>query len=152
SPGGWAVNQKDNSAWEEAQRRCRLSDAEVRMAKELGFRPKSLIKNIPSPSQKWKMPVSEWVRSLHEKKIGARGQSGGRPGPPPMQNKVIEFRNPENPWPDRPKIPDLVLEDPFGFEEGEEDGAEWSEDPFQDRFEPPSEEDISEENTLMLRR
>jgi hypothetical protein len=75
------VNQKDNSLWEEAQRRCRLSDAEVRMAKELGFRPKSLFKNIPSPSQKWKLPVSEWVRSLYEKKFAAHGQAGGRPAP-----------------------------------------------------------------------
>jgi hypothetical protein len=35
------------------------------MAKELGFQPKSLIKNIPSPSQQWKQPVSERVRSLY---------------------------------------------------------------------------------------
>src|ERR1700694_5468018 len=76
-PGGWVVNQKDKSAWEEAQRRCRLSDAEVRMARELGRRPKSLIKNIPARSQQWKMPVSEWVRSLYEKKIGSRRQAGG---------------------------------------------------------------------------
>lgn len=146
------MNQKDNGLWEEAQRRCKLTDAEVRMAKELGFRPKSLLKNIPSASQKWKMPVSEWVRWLHEKKMGARRQAGGRPGPQPIQNKVIEFRNPEYPWPDRPEIPELVLEDPFGFEGSEEEGGEWSEDPFEDSFEPPSKGDISEEHTLMLRR
>jgi hypothetical protein len=42
--------------WLEAQRRCRLSTEEVRMAKELGFEPHSLIKNIPAKSQPWKAP------------------------------------------------------------------------------------------------
>jgi hypothetical protein len=54
-----------------------------------------------------------------------------------MPNQVIEFRNPDYPWPDRLKIPELVLEDPIEFEGGDE---------------PPSEGDISEENTLMLRQ
>src|SRR5947199_10754506 len=58
-----------------------------------------------------------------------------------MQSKVIAFRNPANPWPDRSNIPELVLEDPSGF-----DGRE------EDTFEPPSDGDTSEENTLMLRR
>jgi hypothetical protein len=135
------VNQKDDSAWEEAQRRCRLSAEDVRMAKELGFRPKSLIKNIPSPSQKWKASVRDWVRDLYEKKIGSRGQAGGAPATPAMRNQVIEFRNPEHPWPDKPKIPELVLEDPFDSDDDEDN-----------RFEPPSEEDIQEENTRALRR
>jgi hypothetical protein len=65
---------------------------------------------------------------------------------------VIEFRNPEYPWPDRPEIPELVLDYPFEFEGSEEGGAAWSEDPFQDRFERPSEGDINEENIVMLRR
>jgi hypothetical protein len=33
--------------WAEAQRRCRLSDEALRMARELGLNPSSLIKNIP---------------------------------------------------------------------------------------------------------
>jgi hypothetical protein len=139
--GGEMPNYKDDSAWEEAQRLCRLSEAEVRMAKELGFLPKSLIKNIPSPSQKWKLPVGEWVRSLYEEKIGAPEQAGGAPGTKAMRNQVIEFRNPEHPWPDRPRIPELALDDLFESEDSED----------VDLFEPPSEGDIDEENTLMLR-
>ena len=54
--------------WAEAQRRCRLSDEAVRMAKELGIGPRSLIKNIPAPTQPWKAPVAEWVRDLYEKR------------------------------------------------------------------------------------
>lgn len=34
--------------WTEAQRRCRLSDEGIRMAKEFGLNPLSLIKNISS--------------------------------------------------------------------------------------------------------
>lgn len=57
-----------NQAWAEAARRCRLSPSEVRMAKELGFKPRSLLKNIPSQAQPWKAPVAEWVRELYEKR------------------------------------------------------------------------------------
>ena len=56
-------------AWAEAARRCRLSPADVRMAKELGFKPQSLLKNIPSPTQPWKAPVAEWIRDLYEKRL-----------------------------------------------------------------------------------
>jgi putative CocE/NonD family hydrolase len=52
--------------WAEAQRRCRLSDEAVRMAKELGIGPRSLIKNIPARTQQWKSPVEDWVRDLYE--------------------------------------------------------------------------------------
>jgi len=34
--------------WAEAKNRCRLNQADIQMAKELGMKPKSLIKNIPS--------------------------------------------------------------------------------------------------------
>lgn len=42
------------------------------MARELGLSPHSLTKNIPSPSERWKAPVEDWVRGLHLKKFGAR--------------------------------------------------------------------------------
>src|SRR5438552_10131823 len=57
-----------DQAWAEAARRCRLSPAEVRMAKELGFKPRSLLKNIPSKAEPWKAPVAEWVRDLYAKR------------------------------------------------------------------------------------
>ncbi|MCH1942756.1 hypothetical protein [Holdemania massiliensis] len=40
------------------------------MAKQLGMTPKSLIKNIPTPAQMWKLPVKEWIRSLYFEKFG----------------------------------------------------------------------------------
>jgi hypothetical protein len=62
--------------WTEAQRRCRLSDEAVQMAKELGLNPRSLIKNIPSPSEQWKAPVEDWVRAMSAKRGAARSRSG----------------------------------------------------------------------------
>ena len=56
-----AATERD---WAEAARRCRLTPADVRMAKELGFKPRSLLRSIPSPQQPWKAPVAEWVREL----------------------------------------------------------------------------------------
>jgi hypothetical protein len=53
------MNGQKSDTWREAIQRCGLNDEEVRTALELGFEPKSLIKNIPSQSQPWKMPVNE---------------------------------------------------------------------------------------------
>src|ERR1035438_4988823 len=135
----------NDDARAEAQRRCRLSDEEVRMAKELGFKPKSLIKNIPAPSQKWKAPVREWVRALYEKKIGSRALAGGAPAPPAARKQVIEFRNPDYPWPDKPDIPERVMVDPFDEDEDDDDI-------FGNKWEPPSDADIDDQNILLLRR
>jgi len=40
------------------------------MARELGLNPRSLIKNIPSPTQQWKLPVKQWIHELYEKRTG----------------------------------------------------------------------------------
>jgi hypothetical protein len=101
--------------------------------------------------------VSDWVRSLYEEKIGSRKQTSGAPATPAVRNQVIEFRNPEHPWPDKPEIPELVLEDPFESEGDEDEDVDtaWDKYAFQDSFGPPeepSEEDIDQQNTRMLRR
>ena len=61
---------KNKATWAEAKKRCRLNQADIQMAKELGMTPKSLLKNIPAPTQQWKAPVKVWVRDLYEKKFG----------------------------------------------------------------------------------
>lgn len=45
--------------WDEAKRKCKLGEEEIRMAKEMCLNPKSLIKNIPNKSEQWKAPVKE---------------------------------------------------------------------------------------------
>ena len=47
--------------WDEAKRKCRLGEEEIRMAKEMGLNPKSLIKNIPNKNEQWKAPVKDWI-------------------------------------------------------------------------------------------
>lgn len=49
------------------------------MAKELGFSPKTLMKNQPSPSQHWKLPVKLWIRELHAQRFGSRPRKVSRP-------------------------------------------------------------------------
>jgi hypothetical protein len=56
--------------------------------------------------------------------------------------ELTEFRNPDHPWPDRPEVPERVIEeyDPFAEEDDDDDDDE------------VTDEDVDEENTLMLRR
>ena len=54
--------------WAEAKRKCRLNIETVRMAKELGLNPRSLIKNIPNRSQPWKAPVHVWIQEMYRKR------------------------------------------------------------------------------------
>ncbi len=70
--------KKREEEWGEAKRRCRLNAETLRMAKELGLNPRSLIRNIPSNSQPWKAPVADWIRELYRKREEkvARRQAG----------------------------------------------------------------------------
>jgi hypothetical protein len=62
-----ANKDKWDKDWAEAKRRCRLNMGDIRKAKELGLNPRSLIKNIPSPTQRWKSPVKVWISELYER-------------------------------------------------------------------------------------
>jgi len=61
-------NAKREEQWAEAKRRCRLSAERLRRAKEMGLNPLNLIKNIPAPTQQWKLPVGEWIDEMYEKR------------------------------------------------------------------------------------
>ena len=56
--------------WPEAKKRCRLNQLDIEMAKRLGFGPEALIRAIPDPKQKWKLPVKYWIHELHFKRFG----------------------------------------------------------------------------------
>lgn len=60
-------NKRDR-LWIEAKRRCRLNDNDIRIAKELGLNPRSLIKNIPSRTEPWKLPVKAWIHEIYEER------------------------------------------------------------------------------------
>ncbi|MFN7920611.1 MAG: hypothetical protein U0Q16_10975 [Bryobacteraceae bacterium] len=63
---------KVNVDWVEAKKRCRLNEDDIRMARELGMTPRSAIKNIPNPKDRWKLPVKEWIHELYAKKFPAK--------------------------------------------------------------------------------
>jgi len=54
--------------WQEAKKKCRLNNEDIKIAKELGLNPKSLIKNIPNKSEQWKAPVKIWIRGIQEER------------------------------------------------------------------------------------
>lgn len=81
------MNLARQREWAEAQRRCPLSAEALAMAKELGIAPHSLIKNIPRASERWKAPVEAWVRTLHQKRFGAR-RVPPVPAPAPLIDKA----------------------------------------------------------------
>jgi hypothetical protein len=59
------------------------------MAKRLGFGPDALIHAIPSPKQKWKLPVKDWVHELHCKRFGnvlGEKQADFPPAEPPGES------------------------------------------------------------------
>ncbi|WP_367361793.1 hypothetical protein [Mesotoga sp.] len=61
------ANKKREEEWKEVKKRCRVGDETIRMAKELGISPKTMIKNIPNKAEKWKAPVDVWIRDMYEK-------------------------------------------------------------------------------------
>ncbi|MBJ2356238.1 hypothetical protein [Sphaerochaeta sp. S2] len=54
--------------WKKAKKLCRLNEDDIRIAKQMGLNPKSLIKNIPSKDQQWKLPVKDWLWDMWEER------------------------------------------------------------------------------------
>lgn len=63
-----ASNNKKDIEWAEAKKKCRLNEETVKMARDMGLNPRSLIKNIPSQSEQWKAPVSIWIQEMYQKR------------------------------------------------------------------------------------
>src|SRR5690554_5060259 len=62
------ANPKRDAEWKEAKKLCRMNEETVKMAKEMGLNPRSLIKNIPNKTQLWKAPVHVWIRDIYEER------------------------------------------------------------------------------------
>lgn len=71
------MDRPQGDLWAEAKQKCRLNEETVRMAKELGLAPRSLLKNIPSPSERWKAPVHVWIRGIYAKRQAKAGSGRG---------------------------------------------------------------------------
>jgi hypothetical protein len=57
-------------AWADAQRRHRLSAAQVQMARELGLNPKKLGKIDNHRQEPWKVPLPQFIEDLYARRFG----------------------------------------------------------------------------------
>jgi hypothetical protein len=67
-------------AWTNAKKICRLSSRQVEMARALGMNPRKLPGLRPSPQQRWKLPVGEFIEQRYRKRFGAFPHGDGPRG------------------------------------------------------------------------
>ena len=82
------------------------------MAKRLGFGPDALVRARPDPKQRWKLPVKDWVRELHQKRFGhVIGEKPLAPVPewdevaPGRLSRMEEILPPDGDWPRDEDVP-----------------------------------------------
>jgi hypothetical protein len=56
--------------WFEARKRYRLTDAQVQMARELGFNPAKLGGMANDHQERWKAPLPQFIEQLYRKRFG----------------------------------------------------------------------------------
>ena len=75
----------DEEAWTNAKKICRLTARQVEMARALGMNPKKLPGLRPSPQEKWKLPVGEFIEECpcrrQSAQVVAQPRSGVCRGP-----------------------------------------------------------------------
>ncbi len=70
-------------AWTIATKMCRLTARQVEMARLLGMNPRKLPRLRPSPQQRWKLPVGEFIEERYRKRFGGGpGDQHSRGGEP----------------------------------------------------------------------
>jgi hypothetical protein len=122
---------KKERLWIEAKFRCNLNNEDIRMAKEMGLNPRSLMKNIPSKSQQWKSPVKVWIHEMYEKRQEKTAKKKARKEQAAAAHPIIDKKQfPED-------STEYLEEEEFIFEEDDD---------------PPDSQDILKESQAMLRR
>jgi hypothetical protein len=72
-------------AWKEAQKRHRLSDEHMRMARELGMNPAKLGTIDNHKQEPWKLPLSQFIEELCIDRFGRTAPNVERKGRPSGQ-------------------------------------------------------------------
>jgi len=121
---------KKDKLWIEAKSKCRLNSEDIRIAKEMGLNPLSLIKNIPSKSQPWKSPVKVWIHEMYEKRQEKAAKKKAR------KERIAKTKSSANIKPLPQKVAAYINEDTA----------------FEDMGDFLNSQDISQEDQLMLRR
>jgi len=122
---------KKDRLWIEAKSKCRLNSEDIRMAKEMGLNPLSLIKNIPSKSQPWKSPVKDWIHEMYEKRQEKAAKKKAR-----KERAAAKSKPAANIKPLPQKVAAYIDEDTA----------------FEDIDDSLNSQDIDQEDQLMLRR
>jgi hypothetical protein len=87
----------DDKAWTNAKKICRLTRRQVEMARALGMNPRKLPGLRPSPQQRWKLPVGEFIEECYRKRFGGDPRDRHAPGPrlpPPVTNRDPDVPEP----------------------------------------------------------
>ncbi|MGL5920083.1 MAG: hypothetical protein ACRCZQ_06250 [Bacteroidales bacterium] len=71
-----ASKTKGLEKWIEAQKRHRLSDKHVQMARELGFNPDKLGKIDNHKQESWKAPLPQYIEELYSNKFNREAPAG----------------------------------------------------------------------------
>ena len=75
--------------WRNAKKICRLSPRQVEMARALGMNPKKLPSLRPSPQQRWKLPVGEFIEACYWKRFGGDSLDRQPHNPEPASPKPL---------------------------------------------------------------
>lgn len=59
----------DEEAWANARKICRLTARQVEMARALRMNPRTLPRLRPSPQQRWKLPLGEFIEECYSKRF-----------------------------------------------------------------------------------
>ena len=72
-----------DEAWTNAKKICRLTARQVEMARALGMNPSKLPGLRPSPQERWKLPVGEFIEERYRKRSGGDPREHDPRGPKP---------------------------------------------------------------------
>ncbi|MFA5863153.1 MAG: hypothetical protein WC975_00545 [Phycisphaerae bacterium] len=136
--------------WQRAKQRCRLSAEALRMAQEMGLNPKSLIKNIPSPSQRWKLLVEDWVREMYGKRQEKAARKKARKAKPSERDLVPIGRQGDVDVGNFPSTDHVDEADSLAGSNHLPDGEEGDE--WEDSCDRPSERAIAEQEQCLQKR
>ena len=100
----------DAEAWTNAKKMCRLTARQVEMARALGMNPKKLPGLRPSPQERWKLPVGEFIEERYQKRFGGHSRGHGPRGPEPRSRKP-SFTDQDADVSERVQNPGLQLSD-----------------------------------------
>ena len=83
-------SRAQDEAWANAKKICRLTRRQIEMARALGMNPRKLPRLRPSPEQRWKVPVGEFIEECYRKRFGgAAGDQQARGAGPQSRQPSI---------------------------------------------------------------